>query len=234
MTNPFADHQHYLPDGRSNSLDFGRGFFIQTLIDGLTACAWAALGALLFVSVFSPILVWALFVYGGWPMAYKFNNSLTAERLRELLDYDQHSGVFTWKVRTTTRRGVGDVAGSLTKPGYISIRVDKTRYQAHRLAWLYVHGRWPVEEIDHVNGDRSDNRIVNLREADRAQNARNVVGARGYSISPSGTFLAQLSLNGRTIYLGAFKTADEARAAYMAGRRLYFTDRGSDAEFIQN
>jgi hypothetical protein len=65
MTNPFADHQHYLPDGRSNSLDFGRGFFIQTLIDGLTACAWAVLGALLFVSVFSPILVWALFVYGG-------------------------------------------------------------------------------------------------------------------------------------------------------------------------
>ena len=105
---------------------------------------------------------------------------LTAERLREVLAYDPDTGVFTWKARTSpfSRVNVGDVAGNLRRDGYIEICVDGRKHQSHRLAWLYVYGEWPADQIDHINGIRTDNRIANLREANNAENHHNLRKAR--------------------------------------------------------
>lgn len=97
---------------------------------------------------------------------------INQKRLKEVLDYDPATGVFTWRVELNARGKVGDPAGC-NSWGYRVIRIDGRLYGAHRLVWLYVHGRWPDAMIDHVNGDRSDNRIENLREANSVQNAHN-------------------------------------------------------------
>src|SRR5690606_17410776 len=98
---------------------------------------------------------------------------LTVERLRQVLDYDKDSGVFRWKVATAHRTIVGEEAGTINQNGYRIIRVDACRYRAHRLAWFHVHGEWPSDFVDHQNGNKLDNRISNLREADKRQNAQN-------------------------------------------------------------
>jgi hypothetical protein len=98
---------------------------------------------------------------------------LTAERLRELLHYDPDTGVFTWLRVKGRRVRVGALSGKANGGGYFQIGVDGRIYYAHRLAWLYVHGEWPVASIDHVNCDRCDNRLANLRPATKAQNAAN-------------------------------------------------------------
>ena len=97
---------------------------------------------------------------------------LTQDRLKELLHYNADTGVFTWRA---TRRTVktGAVAGTRSVKNYIMISVDAKVYCAHRLAWLYIHGVWPTSELDHINRTRDDNRIANLRLADRYINTRN-------------------------------------------------------------
>jgi hypothetical protein len=88
---------------------------------------------------------------------------LTAERLRKRLRYDAETGLFTRRVGSGHAHA-GDMAGSVHSTGYVRICIDGGRYTAHRLAWLYVHGVWPSGQIDHINRNRSDNRIANLRE----------------------------------------------------------------------
>lgn len=97
----------------------------------------------------------------------KYNSTLTAEQLRWLLHYDPETGVFTRLIQLCNRVQVGDIAGFIKYNGYRVIKVgDKpTPYFAHRLAWLYIHGEWPSKGIDHIDGDRANNRIANLREA---------------------------------------------------------------------
>src|SRR4029450_2313606 len=108
---------------------------------------------------------------------------LTAERLRELLDYDPETGDFTWKVNRRCVRS-GSVAGNVNcVDGYCYIGVDARRYHAHRLAWLYIKGAWPNDQIDHINGNKADNRFANLRQATHSQNQAN--GGR-YSNNASG------------------------------------------------
>lgn len=142
---------------------------------------------------------------------------LTAERLRELLSYDPETGVFVWCVR---RRGVrlGMRAGTVNGRGYRQICIDGTIHLEHRLAWLYVHGEWPVE-IDHRDLSTANNAIANLRLATRVQNNGNKrahrtsrTGVKGVSQLPSGRFKAVI----RTKYIGAFETTEAASVAYMA------------------
>lgn len=118
---------------------------------------------------------------------------ITQERLKELFVYNEETGYFVWKVSRKGYPKKGKIAGCLNPLGYVSIRVDSVLYQAHRLVFLYLYGAMPNDEIDHINGNRSDNRIFNLREASRSQNGMNMSlscsnksGVKGVSKSRNG------------------------------------------------
>ncbi|MCI0598744.1 MAG: HNH endonuclease [Beijerinckiaceae bacterium] len=156
---------------------------------------------------------------------------ITTERLREVLAYDPDTGVFTWRV-ARGRQSAGPEAGSLDGRGYRQIRIDGRRYQAHRLAWLYMAGAWPKDEIDHVNMDCADNRFENLREATRSQNQANI---RAQSNNTSGfkgvcwhkrdrRWEAKIMVCGRKKHLGYFDTPKAAHAAYVAAAKLHFKE----------
>jgi hypothetical protein len=154
---------------------------------------------------------------------------ITAERLRELLHYDPETGVFTWRL---PRRGVraGYEAGASRSDGYRRIQVDGRVIYAHRLAWPYMTGEWPDAEIDHINGDPSDNRIVNLRPATRSQNSANgrkpsdnTSGLKGVSWHARGRkWRAQIVVNGKCRHLGLFDCPAAAHAAYLAATEKFF------------
>ena len=97
---------------------------------------------------------------------------ITQEYLKSILDYNLDTGIFTWKVNKSKRSNIGDVAG-WSYNGYVSIEIDNKPYKAHRLAWLYVYGEIPKNLIDHVNNNRADNRISNLRKATYQENSEN-------------------------------------------------------------
>lgn len=152
---------------------------------------------------------------------------LTAERLREVLCYDPEVGVFTW-IADHQRRRAGDVAGSRQSNGYRGIMVDGVRYGAHRLAWLYVTGRWPVVEIDHEDTNRGNNAWLNLREATHAQNHQNKRKAHAGSQSgllgvgwrkDTNQWYAAIQINGVRRYLGLFTDKHEAHAVYLKAKR---------------
>lgn len=155
---------------------------------------------------------------------------LTAERLRQALDYSPETGFFCWRERLSCRIRIGDVAGCIASDGYVRIRIDGVSYLGHRLAWLYVQGQWPAEQIDHVNGIKSDNRLRNLRPCSCIENAHNApchadngVGLKGVTIERrTGRFFARICVNRRTIHLGTFSTTKEAAQAYdTAARHLH-------------
>lgn len=143
---------------------------------------------------------------------------LSLKRLQDVLTYDTSTGLFWWRVSPARPVKAGAVAGSIGKDGYRVIGIDGRVYLAHRLAFLYMTGAFPVAEVDHINGDRADNRWQNLRPATRAQNehnkgARNRLGVKGVSRNHNG-FKARIWVNGKDQHLGYFATIDEAKAAY--------------------
>lgn len=153
---------------------------------------------------------------------------LTAERLRELIDYDAESGIFRWRRTVNNNKAkAGAVAGSIGQNGYRYIGVDGRVYLAHRLAWLYVHGEWPPGELDHLDVIPLNNRIANLRPATRSENNRNcgmssnnTTGFKGVIVhKESGRFRAQIWKDRRRIHLGYFDVAEDAAAAYDAAAR---------------
>lgn len=153
---------------------------------------------------------------------------LTAEKLRQLLNYDAETGVFTWRVRASIRAKPGAPAGTVDNRGYIRIGVAGGIYRAHRLAILYVTGEWPAEEVDHLDGDKANNRYANLRDVSRALNQQNMrlpyrSGKSGYlGVSlhrPTGKWRARVSIGRRAQSLGLYDTPDAAHAAYVAAKR---------------
>ena len=142
---------------------------------------------------------------------------ITQLLLQILLDYNPISGIFTRKVRTSNRIKVGDQSGSLDKAGYLCIRVNGKSYKAHRLAWLYVSGNLPTGEIDHINGDKADNRIVNLRDVTKSVNQQNRKFVRGYSRDRN-RWKAQIGFDGKWKHLGCYGTEQEAHAAYLLAK----------------
>lgn len=148
---------------------------------------------------------------------------ISVDELRRLLDYDPDTGIFRWKVSMHGSRGKGGIAGCKRKQ-YWAIAIYKRAYCAHRLAWLYIHGRWPTCLIDHINMDGMDNRLVNLREATHSQNhanatknVRNTSGFKGVILRSDGkAWCARICKYGKRIHLGRFATKEEAWAAYAA------------------
>jgi hypothetical protein len=151
---------------------------------------------------------------------------LSPERLRSLLHYDPETGVFTWKV---ARKGTaaGTICVHKRPDGYMRIGVDGRLYYAHRLAFLYMTGRWPSHYVDHVNRNPSDNRWGNLREATVSQNLANsyrgnaASGLKG-AYRHKDKWRASISINGKNILLGVFATAEEAHDAYKSAAERQF------------
>lgn len=154
---------------------------------------------------------------------------LTADRARHLFDYDPETGVLTWRCPTKhSARLVGQRAGSVNSfHRHREVKADGRLYREHRVIWLHVHGEWPKQTIDHINGDPADNRLANLRDVDmRAQQQNKVnalstnrVGVLGVHVYGD-RYRAQIGLDGRLHYLGTFDTVAEAQAAYLAAKRL--------------
>lgn len=150
---------------------------------------------------------------------------VTQERLKELYNYCPETGVFT---RKTSRKGnpAGSVAGNLNQ-GYLRFRVDGKTYKAHRMAWLYVYGVMPKNDIDHINQIKTDNRIANLRDVTDSENqmnkgppSSNKTGYKGVSYcKQSRLYMANCQRKGRTYYAGLFDTAEEANIAAIALRK---------------
>lgn len=166
---------------------------------------------------------------------------LTQEYLKECLDYNPETGVFTWKVRplshfknksimkTINTRQSGKNVKGLHLAGYGIARINRKGYLLHRLAWLYVHGVMPENQIDHINGIRTDNRIVNLRLAVNAENCQNKriaqsnnksTGLLGASwCSAMKKYKARITKNGNEKTIGYFNTPEEAHEAYIKAKR---------------
>jgi hypothetical protein len=161
--------------------------------------------------------------------------TLTAEKARELLDYDPVTGILRWRVDRFVlpwrkNASAGEVAGSLRRDGYRRVSIDRKEYMSHRLAWLISHGAWPAGEIDHINGNVSDNRLCNLRDVTHAQNQRNMkvfktnrCGLKGVTWHKKGRkWQARIVINGRHTHLGLFDTAEAANEAYVAAAKLHY------------
>lgn len=162
----------------------------------------------------------------------KYSTELTAERLRELTTYSSETGLFRWRALTSkySHAKIGDVAGWLNGDGYRDIQIDCKTYRAHRLAWLYVHGVWPSDQVDHINRDRTDNRIENLREASNTENQRNAskpytntsghVGVAWHKYTQK--WRAYIRHDGKNLHLGLFTELEDAVAARKAGELKYW------------
>lgn len=148
--------------------------------------------------------------------------SITQSRLMEVLKYNPDTGGFAYRV-STGRCKAGSAAGTDNGNGYVRIIIDGQKYYAHRLAWLYMTGRMPDAQIDHVNMIRNDNRFLNLREASNGQNSANrpsrtSCGLKGVQ-KHGRAWRAQLWKDGGNFHIGPFSTKEEAHAAYVAAHR---------------
>jgi HNH endonuclease/AP2 domain len=156
-------------------------------------------------------------------------STLSHNDLVEMLAYDRESGVFTWKVSTNGRAKVGDFAGCLIKTtGYVVIRKGKMLIPAHRLAWFYSYKQWPEKDIDHIDGNRANNAISNLREANQKENQQNRKSSHSDSSSGilgisfdkvNNKWKAEITAYKKRHFIGRFITKEEASEAYIAAKR---------------
>lgn len=168
--------------------------------------------------------------------------TITADLIRELIDYDPDAGTFTWRERsrrffkndqqykTWNSLFCGKAAGSVNKhKGYLMITLFYRHYASHRLAWLYVTGEWPSNVIDHIDHDRLNNRFSNLRDIDRTQNSQNMSRQSKRSNQTMGVlwrknrqvWIAKIVVQKKEIYLGTFKTQEEAAAVRREANERY-------------
>lgn len=156
--------------------------------------------------------------------------AIPVSRLREALAYDAQTGAVTWKEDRKNGKPVGSVAGSLKSTGYRHIRIDGRMCQEHRICWALHYGKWPEGNIDHINGDPSDNRLENLRCVSQAANNRNarrrrdntsgVTGVLWYKAQ--GKWGAKINRDGKPVFLGLHASMEDAIAA----RRLAEAEYG--------
>lgn len=153
---------------------------------------------------------------------------LSLFRLKELANYDPETGVWT-HAKARANVFVGYVAGTLTKYGYIHVRLDGQGYFAHRLAFLWMTGEFPPGEVDHINLDRADNRWANLRAATHSQNmmnrrpaSNNKSGLKGvWYCKATRKWLASIMVQRVAIHLGSHDTFEAARSARMSAEPLH-------------
>ena len=152
---------------------------------------------------------------------------MTQNELKEILHYEPNTGMFTWLISKGNIKA-GDVAGSHGKHNHLYIKINGKNCYLHRLAWLYVYGKFPINMIDHINGIAEDNRIDNLRDVTNTINQHNQKTAHVNSKSgligacwnkQNKAWKAQITHQGKVIYLGLYKTAQLAHEAYLTAKR---------------
>jgi hypothetical protein len=156
----------------------------------------------------------------------------TQENLKEMLEYDPHTGLFKWKVKKSHIVFPGRPAGCLNKFGYMRIGIGGKSYMAHKLAWFYYYGTWPITDTDHINRERADNRICNLREATRSQNTLNTKTHRNHTSGVRGVdwvkncqkWMARIQVNGSRQTIGLFRNLDDAIKAREEAEKLIFSN----------
>ncbi len=159
---------------------------------------------------------------------------LDIQTLRRVLDYNPETGVFTRTARLAQCHQVGDRADyevtSSKLKGYRRVGLFNERYLAHRLAWFHFYGEWPGKMIDHINGEKGDNRIANLRDVSAQTNLQNKRRCRPSNVSgllgavwnpPTKTWRARIQTGKTFVHIGMFNTAQEAHEAYVKAKRIY-------------
>ena len=152
--------------------------------------------------------------------------SPNVQELRTAFSYDYSTG----KLYRKMAGGFSEQPISISSNGYARVGFQYKRYGAHRVAWALVTGRWPELDIDHINGIRDDNRLCNLRHVDRSTNLENTrtakshnksSGVLGVSVSPKGLITSRIKISGVDMYLGSFKSVEDASAAYLEAKRSF-------------
>lgn len=155
------------------------------------------------------------------------------QELDELLLYEPESGLLKWKITRSWNAKCGDIAGSLHKQsGYIQLSINNTNYHAHVLIWILMNGNFPETTIDHKNGNRKDNRFINLRLATRKQQSQNRMRQRNNSSGHIGVswskiakkWRAYITVDRRQIHLGLFLSQNDAILAYEKAATVLFND----------
>jgi hypothetical protein len=153
---------------------------------------------------------------------------ITQATLHKIVSYNKLTGVFTWALNKGSRGVIGCVAGYLDNSGYIQIQIDGVKFRAHRLAWIYCYGESP-EEIDHINGERSDNRMVNLRSVSRSANMKNksiyknnISGFVGVNYNKNQKkWISRIKVDGKDIHIGSYKDKQDAVKARLKANDKY-------------
>lgn len=165
--------------------------------------------------------------------------TISRDEILESLKYDGESGQFTWKKQKGPKRP-GDIAGSKHAEGYVQVMINGSNYLAHRLAWVVVYGEEPDSDIDHKNGIRNDNRISNLRIAERFENMQNTesIGKngklKGSSFNKrSGKYESKICHKYKTIHLGEYETEQEAHEAYLKAKIEIHKFQGEPRDFVR-
>lgn len=146
---------------------------------------------------------------------------INQESLKEILRYSQETGVFTWIKSRGPKAASGSMAGSTHYSGYRKVCISGRVYLAHRLAWLAFHGRWPTDQLDHINGIRDDNRIENLREVSNRDNGRNQATPKNNTSGAIGVhwhklkrkWQASIRVDGKRVFLGRYEEFTDAVSA---------------------
>ncbi len=146
---------------------------------------------------------------------------ITQEYLKSILHYDPETGVFMW-IEAKKGRQLETPIGSKNYKGYLLLYINDRLHRCHRLAWLYMTGKWPDNHIDHINNIKNDNRWSNLREANNQLNHYNLLkpknntsGAKGVRKLKTGKYQARIKYDQKEIYLGVYNTLEEASNVYL-------------------
>ena len=160
-------------------------------------------------------------------MHNSLNKDISHADLISLLTYDAETGIFRRKKGFCGKKfKTGSIVGTLTKEGYLAIRLNGRGYSAHRIAWFYITKSWPIYDIDHMDGDRKNNRFNNLRDVPRSINLQNRRGPQPNNkagflgvATHHGKYRAQIYINGKVTIIGRFDTPEDAYEAYIKAKR---------------